>query len=165
MMSNPKAYERDQWVAGIPDDPRPELTVPTEGEISPGERIDRARVNSPWKKKQMEVRFLLTSLNSLSATLFAAISVAERQVAVLQDLHSVFLTSYRTKAKDGEKGYPLRQNPFFKNVALIPILSDNSQQIWPNTLDTIDEVVRERKSFIMKVKGLVENMEVRREIV
>jgi len=166
MMSDPKACEHAQGVTGFPDDTRPKLTVSTEeGQSNLDECYERVRLNNAWKKKQMKVRFLLTSLNSLSAALFATISVAERQVAVLQDLHSVFLTSYRTKAKDGEKGYPLRQNPSFKNVALIPILSENPQQIWPNTLDTIDEVVRERESFIKKVKGLVENMEIRREIV
>ena len=115
--------------------------------------------------KQKGVQDLLTNLNKLSADLFAAISVAERQIAVLQDLHSVFLTSYRTKAKDGEKGYPLRRNPFYRNVVPIPILLENPEQIWPNTLDTIDEVVRERKSFIKKVRELVKNMDIRRKIV
>lgn len=47
----------------------------------------------------------------------------------------------------------------------IPILSENPEQIWPKTLDTVDEVVRERKSFIKRVRELVENMEVRRKIV
>ena len=117
------------------------------------------------KRKHRRVRELLASLNSLSAALFATISVAERQIAVLQDLHNVFLTNYRTKRKKFEREYPLRRNPFHKNVAPIPILSENSEQIWPNTLDTIDEVVRERESFIRKVKGLVENMDIRRKIV
>ena len=165
MISDPKAYEHDQGMARIPDNARPRWAPTNEGLFNFDEHCERVKENNAWEKKQMRVRFLLTSLNSLLAALFATISVAERQVAVLQDLHSVFLTSYRTKAKDGEKGYPLRQNPFFKNVALIPILSENLQQIWPNTLDTIDEVVRERESFIKKIKGLVENMEVRREIV
>jgi len=77
----------------------------------------------------------------------------------------VLLTSYRTKAKDYERGYPLRKNPFHRNVAPIPILSENPEQIWPNTLDTIDEVVRERKSFIKKVRELVDNLDIRRKIV
>jgi len=115
------------------------------------------------KRKQERVRDLLAFLNRLSAALFAAISVTERQISVLQDIHSVFLTSYRTKAKDGKKG--LRRNPFHRNVATIPILSENTEQIWPNTLETIDEVVRERKSFITKIKELVENMDIRRKIV
>ena len=117
------------------------------------------------QEKQRKVRELLTNLNRLSANFFAAISVAERQIAVLQDLYSVFLTSYRTKTKDYERGYPLRRNPFHRNVVPIPILSENPEQIWPDTLDTIDEVVRERKSFIWKVKELVENMDIRRKIV
>ena len=108
---------------------------------------------------------LLTSLNRLSASLFAAIGVAERQIAVLQDLHSLFLTSYRTKIKDYEKEYSLRQNPFYKNIAPIPILPENSEQIWPKTLDAIDEVVQERKCFVKKVRALVENMDIRRKIV
>ncbi|PUU79844.1 hypothetical protein B9Z19DRAFT_788994 [Tuber borchii] len=116
------------------------------------------------KKKQERARDLLTALNRLSVDLFAAVSVAERQIAILQDLHSVFLTSYRTKTKDYERGYPLRRNPFYRNVAPIPILSENPEQIWPNTLDTINEVVEERKSFIKKVKELVENMDIRRKI-
>ena len=107
----------------------------------------------------------LAALNKLSGDLFAAISVAKRQIAVLRDLHSVFLTSYRTKTKDYEKGYPLRRNPFHRNVAPIPILLENPEQIWPNTLDTIDEVVRGRESFIKEVEELVKNMDIRRKIV
>jgi len=104
------------------------------------------------KKKQNTVRDLLTSLNSLAAELFAAISVAKRQIAVLQDLHNVFLTSYRRK-------------PFHKNFAPIPILSDHREQIVPSTIETIDEVVRERESFIKKIKELAENTEIRRKSV
>jgi len=117
------------------------------------------------ERKQERVRDLLIALNRLSADLFAAISVGERQIAVLRDLHSVFLTSYRTKTKKYDRGYPLRRNPFYNHVAPIPVLSANPEQIWPNTLETIDEVIRERKSFIEKVKGLVENMDIRRKIV
>ena len=117
------------------------------------------------KRKQDRIQDLLTSLDVLATSLFAAISVAERQIVVLQDLHSVFSTSYRTKAKDYEKGYPLRRNPFYKNIVPIPILLENPQQIWPNTLETIEEVVRERESFIRKIRGLVENMDIRRKIV
>jgi len=109
------------------------------------------------KRKHERVHGVLVTLNRLSAELFAAINVAERQIAVLQDVHSVFLISYRTKTNDYEKGY-LRRNPFYRSVTPIPILSENSEQIWPNTLDTIDEVVRGRKSFIKGVKELVENM-------
>ena len=116
------------------------------------------------ERKQERVHDVLVTLNRLSADLFATVNVAERQIAVLQDVHSVFLISYRIKTKDYEKGY-LRRNPFYRSATPIPILSENSEQIWPNTLDTIDEVVRERKSFIKKVKGLVENMDIRRKIV
>ena len=121
--------------------------------------------NQGMERKLERVRDLLATLNKLSADFFAAISVVERQIAVLQDIHSVFLTSYRTKTKDYERGYPLRRNPFHKNIAPIPILWENPEQIWPNTLDTIDEVVRERKSFINKVERLVGNMDIRRKIV
>ena len=117
------------------------------------------------KKKQKRVQDLLTSLNTLSASLFATVSVGKRQIAILQDLHSVLLTSYRTKTKGYEKGYPLRRNPFYRKVTPIPILSEQPEQIWPDTLDTIDEVVREKKSFIEEVKELVENMDIRRKIV
>jgi len=108
---------------------------------------------------------LLTSLNSLSAISFATISVAERQVVLLQDLHRVFSTSYQTKTKDGEKEYRLRENPFFKDIVLTPILSEYPERAWPNILGTIDEVLGERKSFIKKIKGLIENMGVKRKIV
>ncbi|PUU82945.1 hypothetical protein B9Z19DRAFT_965998 [Tuber borchii] len=117
------------------------------------------------KEKQKRVRDLLTSLNTLSASFFATISVAKRQIAILQDLHSLFLTSYRTKTKDYEKGYQLRRNPFHRKAAPIPILSEHPEQICPDTLDTIDEVVREKKSFIEEVKELVQNMDIRRKIL
>ena len=117
------------------------------------------------KRKQKRVQDLLTSLNRLSVSLFAAIGVVERQIAILQDLHGLFLTSCRTKIKDYEKGYSLRQNSFYNNIAPIPILSENSEQIWPNTLDAVDEVVQERKFFVKKVRALAENMDIRRKIV
>ena len=97
--------------------------------------------------------------------MFAAIGVVERQIAILRDLYSLFLTNCRTKIKDYEKGYPLQQSPFYKNIAPIPVLSENSEQIWPNTLDAVDEVVQERKFFVKKVRALVENMDIRRKIV
>ena len=171
MISDAEKYEDDQGMMRIPDDEPLELKLPPGVELTEEERsgweveTNRARQNKIQKRKQKRVRELLTALNSLSADLFAALNVAERQIAVLQDLHSVFLTSYRTKTKDYEKGYPLRRNPFHKNIVTIPILSENPEQIWPNTLDTIDEVVRERESFIKKVKELVENMDIRRKIV
>jgi len=117
------------------------------------------------ERKQKRVRDLLRALNRLSANLFAAISVAERQITILDDLHKVFLTSYQTKTKDYEKGHPLRRNPLHKDTITIPIFSGDPEQIWPNALDTIDEVVRERKCFIKKVERLVENMDIRRKIV
>jgi len=171
MISDAEIYEDDQGMKRIPDDEPLHLELPpgvnlTEEEISKWE-VDyhRARQDEIQKRKQKRVRDLLTALNRLSADLFAAISVAERQIAVLQDLHSVFLTSYLTRTKDYEEQRLPRRNPFHKNVAPIPILSENFEQIWPNTLDTIDEVVRERKSFIKKVEKLVENMDIRRKIV
>jgi len=171
MISDAEIYEDDQGMEGIPEDePRPvELRAGLNFTKEEKSRLkvdyDRARQNNIQKRKQKRVRGLLTALNSLSADLFAALSVAERQIAVLQDLHSVFFTSCGTKSKDYEKGYPLRRNPFHKNIVTIPTLSENPEQIWPNTLDTINEVVQERKSFIKNVKELVENMDIRRKIV
>ena len=126
---------------------------------------NRAKQNKIQKRKQKRVGGLLTALSSLSVDLFAATSLAKRQIAVLQDLHSVYSTSCRTKTKDYEKGYPLRQNPFYRNVAPIPILLENPDQIRPNTLDTIDVVVRERKFLIKKVGELAENIDIGRKIV
>jgi len=117
------------------------------------------------REKCWRLKDLIASLNRLSASFLAAISVAERQIAVLQDLHDLFLTSCRTKFKGYEKGYELGENPLYKNIAPIPILSENSEQILPNTLDAIDEIVRQRECFIKKVKELVENMDTRRKIV
>ena len=171
MVSDAEIYGGDQGMKRIPDDEPKHLELPpgvnlTEEEKSKWEvEYDRARQDRVQKRKQKRIRDLLTALNRLSGDLFAAISVAERQITVLQDLHSIFLTSYRTKTKTYEKGYPLRRNPFYNNTLTIPILSENPEQIWPNTLDTIDEVVRERKSFINKVEKLVENMDIRRKIV
>jgi len=167
MISDAEAYEDNQGMEGIPDDSPSKLSQSQELMLT-GEKTvehERARQDNVRKRKQRRVRKLLASLNGLSADLFATISVAERQIAVLQDLHSVFATSYRTKTRGSGKGYPSRRNPFYQNVAPIPILSENPEQIWPDTLDTIDEVVQERKSFIQKVKELVENMDVRRKIV
>jgi len=107
----------------------------------------------------------LASLNTLSEGFFAAISVAERQVVVLQDLHAVFSTSYRANAKARERGSPLGQNPFCKNTALAPTLSACPEQGRSTISDTIGNVVQERKSFIEKIKGLVENVDIRRNIV
>ncbi|KAG0641318.1 hypothetical protein HOY80DRAFT_883382 [Tuber brumale] len=160
MISDAATYEDNQGMEVDPaDEQLPAGVSPTE------ENRKRAREENVRKRKQKRVRDLLTSLNRLSAAFFAAISVAERQIAVLRDIHSIFSTSHRTKTKEYERRYPLRQNPFHKNIIPIPILSENTEQIWPNTLDTIDEVVRERKSFIKKVKGLVENMDIRRKIL
>jgi len=170
MILDAEIYEDDQGMKRIPDDVPLQIELPPgtlNGEEEPKWEDDyqRARQNGIREKKQCRVRWLLTALGSLSVDLFAAISVAERQIAVLQDLHGLFLTSCRTKIKDYEKRYPLPQNRFYKNIAPIPILSENSEQIWLNTLDTIDQVVRGRKCFIKQVKELVGNMEMRRKIV
>jgi len=171
MISDAKTYERNQGMRGIPED-RPQraslkkgMELTQEDLEGMGQEDEEVRQKNVRERKHRKVRGLLASFNSLSAALFAAISMAERQIAVLHDLHSLFLTSYRTKTRKYEKGYPLRRNPFYRNVAPIPILSENPEQIWPNTLDTIDEVIRERKSFIEQVKELVENMDIRRKIV
>ena len=169
MISDTEIYEDDQGMKRIPDDeplkPPPGVNCAKDEESKLGADYNQELQNNIKKRKQKRVRGLLTALNSLSADLFNAISVAERQIAVLQDLYSVYSTSYRTKTKDYEKGHPLRRNPFYRNVVPIPMLLENPEQVWPNTLDTIDEVVRERKSFIKNIKELVENMDIRRKIV
>jgi len=172
MISDAKTYVDNQGIEGIPDDNPPVLLQPRVGLAWEEEETWRwyedhelVRQNNVRKRKQMRIRDLIASLNRLSASLLAAISVAERQIAVLQNLHDLFFTSCRTEIKNYEKGHPLRENPFYKNIPPIPILSEGSNQTWPNTLDAIDEVVRERKCFIKKVKELVENMDIRRKIV
>ncbi|CUS12900.1 unnamed protein product [Tuber aestivum] len=123
---------------------------------------DEGKEGVDAQERRQRGRGLLTSINRLSTSLFAAISVAERQITVLQDLHSMFLTSYRTKTSGRRVG---SRNPFHRNTVLIPVLSENREQIWPSTLDTIDEVVRERKAFIGKIKELVENTDIKRKIL
>jgi len=103
--------------------------------------------------KQRNIR-TIALFNRLAAILFAAIRTAERQIAVIQDLHTIFLTSF-LKTRDHEQRYPLHQNTFCKDVALIPILLEYSEQAWPNSLQSIDEAIRERKSFIKEIKELV----------
>ena len=161
-----KTYEGSRGKRGIPtDELQPEELLPRvilteEDQRGRGDDDARARKDNDLKGKQRRARDLLASFNRLSAALFAAISVAERQISVLQGLHSVLSAG----SEAGERGYPLRR-PFHKNIVPIPVLSEHPPHTWPDTLDTIGEVVRERKSFIEKVKELVENMNVRRKIV
>jgi len=147
--------------------PRPWLEiVHSEEDISQWDKVyERVRQNTVRKRKQARIRHLLTFLNELSASVFAAIGVAERQVAVLQDLHTLFPTSSRAGAGYREKEFPLCQNLLHKKISPIPIVSENPEQMWQNALDTIEEVLRERNSFIKRINVLVENMEVRGEIV
>jgi len=170
MISDAKTYEANEGMKGIPSDEPPPQELPpgvnlTKEKLNYNEDSERARQNNVWKRKHRRVRDLITSLNGLSTSLFAAISVAERQIAVLQDIHGLFLTSCPAEIKDIVKGYPLPQNPFYRNIAPIPILSENSEQIWPSILDTINEVVQGRECFVKKVQKLVENMDIRRKIV
>jgi len=173
MISDAKTYEDNQGMERISADnpvglavlPGVRLTGGGEEEWRWYEYHVRARQENVGKRKQRRTRDLIASLNMLSASLLAAISVAERQIAVLQNLHDLFFTSCGTKTEGYENGHPLRENPFYKNIAPIPILSEGSNQMWPNTLGAIGEVVRERKCFIQKVKELVENMDIRRKIV
>ena len=166
MISDANIYELNQGMSGIPTDwPHRGVKLTVEDMMKMDGEDELVRQKNVRERKQRRIRELPTALNSLSAGLFAAISVAERQISVLQDLHNVFLTSYRTRTKDYEKGYPLRQNPFYNNIAPIPILSENSEQVSQNALNTIDKLIRERESFIKKLKELVENMDIRRKIV
>jgi len=171
IISDAQTYHDNQGMKRTPDDApvqlRPWLEmVHSEEEILQWDKVyERVRQNTVRKRKQERIRDLLTSLNELSASLFAAISVAERQVAILHDLHSLFLTSSRTKTKYRGGENPLLQSLLQKNISPIPMVSENPEQTWQNTLDTIDEVVGERESLIKRINVLVENMEVRREIV
>jgi len=171
MISGARTHEDNQGMEGISDDypqpvvPSQEMRLTVDEKWQWGEDHELVWQNNVWKRKQRRIQGLFASLNRLSASLLAAISVSERQIAVLQNLRDLFFTSCRTKIKDYEKGYPLRENPFYKNIAPIPILSENCEQIWPNTLNTIDDVVREKKSFIKKAQELVENTDIQRKIV
>jgi len=171
MISDAVIYEDNQGIAGIPHDspiglePSIAKSLTEEEKSKWSKDYELARRGRVRKRKQRRILSLYTSLNRLSASFIAVITVVERQVAILLDLQSLFLTTYRTKTKGSEKGYPSRENPFYKNIAPIPTPSENSEQILLNTLDAIDEVVRERKCFIEKIKALVEIMEIKREIV
>ena len=173
MISDAKTYEDNQGMERIPDQ-EPLLRgfpgrQPSMLEIKQEfpDWYERARQNRVHRYKQRRVRDLLTSLNSLSAALFAAIAVAERQTVVLLDLHKMFLVSCQTEAtrKDHEERYPLRRSPSYKGFAGIPTTPKYPEQEWRNILDTIGEMVQERKSFIQKIRELVENMDIRRKIV
>ncbi|KAG0638287.1 hypothetical protein HOY80DRAFT_906499, partial [Tuber brumale] len=124
----------------------------------------RERTRREGRKKK-RVRVLLTSLNRISVALFAAISVTERQIVILQDIHDLFLTSCPTKVGDYEKRYRSWQNPFHKTSAPIPILSENPEQIFPATLDAIGGVIGGRRSSLQKIKQLVENIDIRRKML
>ena len=172
MISDAKTYEDNQGMEPNRDDVPPQLQ-PLLNSLSPEEMellsevdvYEQARQKNVLKKKRERVRDLLTSLNKLSASLFAAINVAERQIAVLQGLYTLFLTRDQTKTKVREGGYPLRQNSSFKDTAPTLTLSENPEQLWPGDLVAINQVVQERESFIKKIKVLVENMGARRETV
>jgi len=169
MISDAKTYADNQGMEGIPDDSPPPIYQLRDVRLTWEERLirdkdhEQDRQNKVWKRKQSRIRDLIAALKRLSANLLAVISVAERQIAVLQNLHDLFSPNCRTKIKGDEKGYPLRENPSYRNIA--PILSENSEQILPNIIDTIDDVGRERKCFIKKVQELVENMDIQRKIV
>ncbi|RPB03055.1 hypothetical protein L873DRAFT_1841387 [Choiromyces venosus 120613-1] len=162
MIANRTSTDLESWVFGKLQTGLCEL----EKEID--QAISNAGVqggNQALPGEYADVQTLLISLNRLSAQLFASISVVERQIAILHDLDSVFSTCYRTETRIGEMNSPRKQSPFHRNAAPIPIFQKNPEQIWPNTLDTIKEVVQERKSFIRKIKDLIENMDIRRKIL
>jgi len=172
MISDAKTYEGNQGMPEIPDHkPPPPLQFWRGGLLALGAKLklakdyERARKNEVQRRKQERDRDLLASLNSLSAAFLAAVGVAERQIAILQDMHKMFSTSYPTKINNHGKSHPSRQHPFYKSATQIPVLSEYPELVWSNILDTIDETVRERKSFIKKIKELVENMDIRRKIV
>lgn len=98
IMSDGEAYESNQEMRITPaDDPQQEGSMPgvvpsarvqqegREGQQGWLEDYEGAQRNDFQKRKQRNVRDLLASLSGHSAGLFAVTSVAERQVAVLQD--------------------------------------------------------------------------------
>ncbi|RPB03057.1 hypothetical protein L873DRAFT_1787208 [Choiromyces venosus 120613-1] len=121
MISDAKTYEDNQGMKVDLIDNLQKLkpTLPMGTSLTQQEALrwkqdyEPARQNNVQKRKQKRVRDFLTSLNRLSAGLLAAISMSERQLAVLQDLNSVLSTSFRTKTKDYEKRYPLSE-PFLQ---------------------------------------------------
>ncbi|PUU82954.1 hypothetical protein B9Z19DRAFT_1190015 [Tuber borchii] len=173
MISDAKTYEDNQGMERIPDhEPQlrgfwrrlPSSLMKKQKSSYP---YERARQNRVHKCKQRRVRDLLTSLNSLSAALFAAIAVAERQTVVLLDLRKMLLASCQTEAtsKNHEERYPPHRSPSYKRVPGILTPLKYPEQEWRNILGTINEMVQERKSFIQKIKELVENMDIRGEIL
>lgn len=86
MISDETGSEDNKGINGIPADESHQLKLPlgaglTEKEEPKGdEDCKQAQQNKGQKRKQIRVRDLLTSLNRLSAGLFAAISVAERSI-------------------------------------------------------------------------------------
>jgi len=164
MISDAKTYEDNQGMERIPDDSPQILVSSLEMTLTREEDHEQARQDSVQERKDRRVRDLLTSSNRLLASLFAALSLAKRQTVVLQELHSLLLISYRTKTKDYEKGCPLRLGPFHKDVVPILIPSENPEQM-PNTLEAIDELIRERGRFVEEIQVLVKNMEARSTIV
>jgi len=171
MISDADIYKDNQGMERIPADNPPNLRRrlgmrPTVKEkLEWDKNYELARQGKVRERKQRRVQGLHASLSRLSASFLAAISVVERQIAILLDLQSLFLASHRTETNNYGKEYQLRQTPFYPNIAPIPIPLQNPVEIWPKTLDAIDEMVRERKCSIEKIKVLVENVEVKKEIV
>ena len=160
MISDAITYEGNPGLEMVPSEEPLRLKLP----LGLGLTEKELKLNFQ-ERKQRRVRDLLASFNRLSTALFSGIDVAERQTAVLQDLHRIFSISYSGKTKDFEKECPLRKNPLIKKIGPIPIVSENPEQMWPSVLDTVDEISLERKCFIKKVGVLVENMQIKREIV
>ncbi|KAG0633173.1 hypothetical protein HOY80DRAFT_1141617 [Tuber brumale] len=155
-----KTHDDNQGTAGTPADGQ------SPAGVSWTERVVKyAREENVRKGEQSRLRDLLTSLNRLSAASLAAICVAERQIVVLQDIHNLFSASCRAKVRESDQRYRSRQNPFYKTSVPIPILSENPEQIFPATLDTIDEMVHGRKSFILKIRELADNVDIRRKML
>jgi len=162
-MSDGESHEGNQEMEMVPADYRQQREpIPRvlslsaqegerEGQYGGRENHEEARQTSVQKRKQGSIQELFASLNGLSAGLFAATSVAERQVTLLDELRSVFSTSC---------GNP----EYLRNASLIPILSEYPVQV-ATILKTIEELIREREAFIRKVKSLMEYMEIKRYIV
>ncbi|CUS12892.1 unnamed protein product [Tuber aestivum] len=135
-------------------------------------REEKQRLKEGYKKAQQKSFSKeqgrgqdLISFNKLLVGLFAVISVAERQIEILQDIRRVFSATYPTSNKAHQTGHPRPQNALYGNAALIPALPECTKDERPDTLDIIDKIVRERKSVIAHIRRLVGNMDIKRKIL
>ncbi|PWW79097.1 hypothetical protein C7212DRAFT_153698 [Tuber magnatum] len=162
IISGTGTHERDLETNDTPKDPSVGQ-APHRGAIStPGEPRRGGDYQQNYFQRNQR-RALLTSLNRHSAALFSVIMVAERQIELLHDLHRVFSTIYPARTQDHGGNQSPKNRPY-QNIFPRPILLESPGEIQSNSLDTIDELIRERILFIKKIKVLVKNIDNRRSI-